>query len=234
MIDLQPPPPPSTRAAWWRLSAFSLVLVVIAATTLLVLPLSRSGVTDAVDRFGWAAPVAYVLLGAVLGALFVPGPLLAAGSGALFGTWEGVVVSISSSVLSAVVSTLVSRHAGRSSVDDVSGARATALIALARRRGLLVVVLQRILPGVPDAPFSYAFGAIGIGVPAVALGTALGSGPRAFAYTALGDAAVTSNGPLAAVAVIVGVVISVAGAAVGVVVVRRHRRASAAARTPAG
>lgn len=202
----------------------SLALVAVAATSLLVLPLSRSGIADAIDRFGWAAPVAYVVIGAVLGAVFVPGPLLAAASGALFGTWVGVVVTVSSATLSAALSTLAARHTGRSSLEDVSGERATALIDLARRRGLLVVILQRILPGVPDAPFSYAFGAIGIGVPAVALGTAVGSGPRAFAYTALGDAAVTSNGPLAAVAVGVGVVISIAGAVVGVVVVRRHRR----------
>ena len=220
------------RGAWLRLTALSLTLVTLGAVTLLVLPLSRAGITDAIDPFGAAAPVAFVVIGAALGAAFVPGPLLAAASGALFGTWEGFAVSVASSVLSAVLSALVSRHAGRSSLDGVSGERTTAMIALARRRGLLVVILQRVLPGVPDAPFSYAFGAIGLGLPAVALGTAIGSSPRAFAYTALGDAAVTGNGALAVLALAIGVVISVAGLVVGVVVVRRHRATSSPARTP--
>lgn len=211
------------RSAWLRLTALSLTLVALGVVTLLVLPLSRAGVTAVIEPFGAAAPVAYVVIAAALGAAFVPGPLLAAASGALFGTWEGFVVSVTSSVLSAVLSALVSRHAGRSSLEGVSGAKATALIALARRRGLLVVILQRVLPGVPDAPFSYAFGAIGLGLPAVALGTAVGSGPRAFAYTALGDAAVTGNGTQAVVALAFGVVISIAGFVAGAVVVRRHR-----------
>lgn len=213
------------RRAWWRLGGLSLALTALGLTTLLVVPVSRDGVAAAIEPFGPVAPAAYVLVGAVLGMAFVPGPLLAAASGALFGTGTGFVVTTCSATLSAVLSTLLSRRAGGGSVDAVAGGeRAAALVALARRRGLLVVVLQRWVPGIPDAPMSYVFGALGLGVPAVALGTVIGSAPRAFAYTALGDAAVTENGPLALVALAVGAAVSVVGLVVGAVVVRRHRR----------
>lgn len=220
--------PDVVRRAWLRLGGFSFALTLLGLLTLLVVPFSRDDLAGAVEPFGPAAPVVYVLVGAVLGMVFVPGPLLAAASGALFGTGTGFVVTTCSAVLSATLSTVLSRRAGRAPVQTVSGERATALIALARRRGLLVVVLQRLLPGIPDAPFSYVFGAIGLSVPAVALGTFLGAAPRAFAYTALGDAAVTDNGALALVGLGVAVAISVIGVLAGVLVVRRERRARAA------
>ncbi|CAN5604827.1 hypothetical protein BH11ACT8_BH11ACT8_32900 [soil metagenome] len=213
----------SVRRAQVQLAVLSIGLTLVGLAALLVLPLSRDDVARVIDPFGPFAPVVYVVVGAVLGCLFVPGPLLAAASGALFGTWLGVVVSICSATLGAVIATVVARRAGQVPVDTLAGERSSALIALARRRGLLVVVLQRWLPGVPDAPFSYAFGALGLGLPAVALGTAFGAAPRAFAYTALGDAAVTGNGSLAVVALAVGGAISVVGVVAGVVVVRRGR-----------
>ena len=226
--------PDVVRRAWLRLGGLSAALTSVALVTLLVLPLSRDGIAATIEPLGPVAPVAYVGAGALLGMIFVPGPLLAGVSGALFGTGTGFVVTTCSATLSAVLSTLLSRRLGQRPVEAVAGERATALISLARRRGFLVVVLQRWIPGIPDSPFSYLFGGIGIGVPAIALGTVVGSAPRAFAYTALGDAAVTADGSLALVALAVGAAVSVLGLACGVVVVRRERARTAARRdTPA-
>ncbi len=217
-----------------RLGALGLLLTAVGLVTVLLLPLSRADVSAAISPFGWAAPLVYVVVSALLAMAFVPGPLLAGASGALFGAGLGFAVSMAGAVLSAVLSTVLSRRAGQAPVEVVSGERATALIALARRRALLVVVLQRLLPGIPDAPFSYVFGAVGLGVPAVAIGTAAGAAPRGFAYTALGDAAVTGNGPLAVVALGVAVTVSAVGVAAGAVAVRRHRRGSHPPDDPAG
>ncbi len=219
-----PAGPDVVRRAWLRLGGLSFALSAIGLVTLVVVPLSRDDVAAMIEPFGALAPLVYVGAGALLGLVFVPGPLLAAVSGALFGTGTGFVVTTSSATLCAVISTLVSRRAGRRSVETVAGERATALIALARRRGFLVVVLQRWVPGVPDAPFSYVFGAIGLSVPAVGLGTLVGTAPRAFAYTALGDAAVTDNGSLALVALAVAAAVSALGVVAGVLVLRRARR----------
>lgn len=219
-----PAGPDVVRRAWLRLGGLSAALTVLGLVTLLVVPFSRAGITGAIEPFGPAAPVVYVVAGGLLGMAFVPGPLLAAVSGALFGSGVGFVVSTCSAVVSATLSTLLSRRAGSGPVEVVSGERATALIALARHRGFLVVVLQRWIPGLPDAVFSYVFGAIGLRVVAVAAGTLIGSAPRAFAYTALGDAAVTGNGSLAFVALAVGLAVSVVGVLAGALVVRRERR----------
>ena len=49
-------------------------------------------------RPGPAAPLAYVVVSAVLGAVFVPGPILAAGSGVLFGPLLGTFVTLGATV----------------------------------------------------------------------------------------------------------------------------------------
>jgi uncharacterized membrane protein YdjX (TVP38/TMEM64 family) len=81
-------------------------------------------------------------------------------------------------VLAALLGMAVGRRAG-----EVHG-RARDFV---ERRGLLAVVLQRLAPGLPDAPFNYVAGSIGVRARDLALGTAIGVAPRALAYTALGS-----------------------------------------------
>jgi uncharacterized membrane protein YdjX (TVP38/TMEM64 family) len=221
------------RRAVLRLGGLATGLCLLGLLTAALLPVSRAGLQDAVDPFGpFAAPV-FVLVSTALALAFVPGPLLAAASGVLFGTALGFVCTVTAAVLTSVLALLVARRTAGSSVADL-GERGRALTRLARRHGLLAVVLQRLLPAVPDAPLSYAFGAAGVRVWQIALGTLIGSAPRAFAYTALGRAAVDGDGRLAVVAVAVGVAVSVTGLAAGAVLLRRHRRAAAPADPPVG
>jgi uncharacterized membrane protein YdjX (TVP38/TMEM64 family) len=158
-----------------------LALLAAALTALFVVfgvlrVVSREDVEGWIDPLGsWGAP-AYAVLSAVLGCLLVPGPLLAAVSGALFGTWLGFAVTLVSAVLSALLGLAIGRGTGRVRAPDV-----------VQRQGLLVVVVQRLLPGLPDAPFNYVAGSLGIRAWHIALGTFIGVAPRALAYTAIGD-----------------------------------------------
>lgn len=209
------------------------VLGAAALVTLVFVPFDQQGLQDAVRPFGVFAPLAFVVIAAVLALVFFPGPLLSAASGVLFGVGSGFGVSVASSALTAVLGLLIGRRGGGGAVAELSGPRALALADLARRQGFGVVVLQRLIPGLPDAPFSYLFGLLRLRIWQVALGTVIGSAPRAFAYTALGDSAASRDGGLAAWAIGVLVAVSVVGAVAGVVVVRRHR-ATEASTTPPG
>lgn len=198
------------------------VLTVVVAGAAVVLALtdvvSEQALRDRVEPFGWAAPVAWVLLSTVLGAALLPGPVLAGASGLLFGAVTGTVTTLAASVLSALVSREVGFRAGREgtpwSLSHV---------------GLEAVVVQRLAPGVPDAPLSYAFGALGVSRRDLALGTAVGSLPRAFSYTAIGASLDDPTSPLGW-AGIAGVVLS---ALLGVAAGRRMWVSRSASR-PAG
>ncbi len=208
-----------------RLIGLTATLAVIALVVLLTAPVTRDGLRAAVEPFGPLAAPVFVVVSAGLALAFVPGPLLSAASGALFGLWLGFGCTVASATLTGVLAVLIARRAGRDALTGISTPRALALADLARRRGTLVVLLQRLIPGLPDAPFSYLFGAAGLTTVQVAVGTAVGSAPRAFSYTALGRAASTGDTRLAVIAAVVAVVVSLVGSAAGVVLVRRHRAA---------
>ncbi|OBG84771.1 hypothetical protein A5699_25910 [Mycobacterium sp. E802] len=170
-------------------------------------------VRGAVAAAGPAAPLVYVVVSAGLGALFVPGPILAAGSGVLFGPVLGTFVTLGATVGTAVVASLIGRRAGRDSARALLGTRrADRLDSQIARGGLWAVVGQRFVPGVSDALASYAFGAFGVPLWQMAAGAFIGSVPRAFVYTALGASIGDLSAPLAYTAIGVWCVTAIIGA----------------------
>jgi uncharacterized membrane protein YdjX (TVP38/TMEM64 family) len=166
----------STRARLASLAAVLLTLFVVFGVVRVV---SQNDVQSWIEPLGnWGAPV-FAMISALLGCILVPGPLLAAASGLLFGTWLGFAVTLTSSVLAALIGWEIGRRTG-----EIDGPHR----AFLERRGLWAVTVQRLLPGIPDAPVNYLAGAVGVKSRDLALGTAIGVAPRAFAYTALGDA----------------------------------------------
>ncbi|MBX9919142.1 MAG: TVP38/TMEM64 family protein [Mycolicibacterium frederiksbergense] len=175
--------------------------------------LDLTDIRDAVASTGPAAPLVYVAVSAVLGSLFVPGPLLAAGSGLLFGPVLGTFVTLGATVGTATIAGLAGRRAGRESTRALLGAdRADRIDALIARGGLWAVVGQKFVPGISDAAASYAFGAFGVPLWQMMIGALIGSAPRAFVYTALGASVGDLSSPLVYVAIAVWCATAVIGA----------------------
>ena len=196
-----------------RLAAFTAFLVTMFYLVAVSRIIDVGQVRDTVAATGPVAPLAYVLVAAVLAAIFVPGPLLAAGSGFLFGPLVGTFVTLGSTVTTAVIAALVGRHAGRDSARALIGPDwAERIDTQIQRRGLWAVVGQRFIPGVSDALASYAFGAFGMPLWQMAIGAFIGSAPRAFVYTALGASISDLSSPLAYAAIAVWCITAIVGA----------------------
>ena len=119
-----------------RLAVFAAFLVVLFYLLAVKHVVNIEDVRRTVKATGPAAPLTYIVLSAVLGAIFVPGPILAASSGLLFGPLLGVFVTLGATVGTAVVASLVGRRAGRDSARALLGAdRADRIDALIERRG---------------------------------------------------------------------------------------------------
>ncbi len=206
-------PAPSRRRHIVRLAVFVAFLSGLFYLVAVMRVIDDEEVRRAVTATGPAAPLVYVVASAVLGALFVPGPLLAAGSGVLFGPVLGTFVTLGSAVGTATLTAHVGRWAGRDSARGLLGsARADRIDAQIERRGLWAVVGQRFIPGVSDALASYAFGAFGVPLWQMAVGAFIGSAPRAFVYTALGASIGDLSAPLAYSAIAVWCVTAIIGA----------------------
>jgi uncharacterized membrane protein YdjX (TVP38/TMEM64 family) len=196
-----------------RLALFAGVLLLMFYLVAVSRVIDVERVRDAVAATGPAAPVAYVVVAAFLAAILVPGPILAAGSGFLFGPLLGTAVSLSSTVLTAVIAATVGRRAGRQSARVLIGEQWSERIdSRIARHGLWAVVGQRFVPGISDALASYTFGAFGVPLWQMAAGAAIGSAPRAFVYTALGASISELNAPLAYAAIAVWCVTAIIGA----------------------
>ena len=196
-----------------RLLLFVAVLLGLFYLVAVSRVIDLDGVRAAVSSAGPAAPLAYAVVSAVLAAVFVPGPLLAAGSGMLFGPLLGTFVTLGSTVLTAMLTALLGRRAGRDSARALLGADWSARIdGQIQRRGLWAVVGQRFVPGISDAMASYAFGAFGMPLWQMAAGAFIGSAPRAFVYTALGASISDLSSPLGYAAIAVWCVTAVIGA----------------------
>lgn len=208
-----PAPGPSRRRHILRLALFAAFLVGLFYLVAVTRVIDVEGVRNAIQATGPAAPLAYVVMSAVLGAVFVPGPILAAGSGVLFGPVLGTFVTLGSAMGTAMITSLIGRRAGRESARALLGTdRADRLDQQIQRRGLWAVVGQRFIPGVSDALASYAFGAFGVPLWQMAVGAFIGSAPRAFVYTALGASIGDLSAPLAYSAIAVWCVTAIIGA----------------------
>lgn len=196
-----------------RLIALAVVVTAVPIVLALLDVVSVADLRHTVREFGPLAPLAWVVISAGLGAALFPGPLLAGASGVLFGPWLGTVTTVCSAVLSAMVSREIGQRAGHAGAVEVLGERT----AVVERHGTAVVLVQRLAPGIPDAPLSYAFGALGVSRRAVLVGTAVGTLPRAFSYTAIGASLDDPGSPLGWA----GVVGAVLSAVLGAVAVRR-------------
>jgi uncharacterized membrane protein YdjX (TVP38/TMEM64 family) len=213
MVDNEGSAPTSRRRHVVRLAAFAAFLIVMFYLVAVARVIDIEEVRRAISATGPAAPLTYVVVSAVLGALFVPGTLLAAGSGLLFGPVLGTFVTLGAAVGTAIGASLVGRRAGRDSARALLGTkRADRIDALIERRGLWAVVGQRFVPGVSDALASYAFGAFGVPLWQMAVGSFIGSAPRGFVYTALGASIGHRSSPLAYSAIAVWCVTAIAGA----------------------
>lgn len=211
--DPEPPEPDSRAGHIIRLAAFAAFLLGLFYLVAVTRIVDVEDVRRTVAATGPAAPLTYIVVSAVLGAIFVPGPILAAGSGLLFGPALGVIVTLGATVGTATITSLVGRRAGKDSARALLGAdRADRLDALIERRGLWAVVAQRFIPGLSDALASYAFGAFGVPLWQMAVGAFIGSAPRAFVYTALGASIGDLASPLAYAAIAVWCATAIVGA----------------------
>ncbi len=144
--------------------------------------------------FGWAAPVVYVgfvTLEVVVAPL--PGAMLYAPGGIIFGGLWGGLLSTLGNTLGAGIACCLTRIFGERLIQRLEASDRWRNIAdRLDRRGLWIVALLRVNPLTSSDMVSYAAGLTKISVWKVMAGTALGMAPLCFAQAYLADELLTS------------------------------------------
>jgi uncharacterized membrane protein YdjX (TVP38/TMEM64 family) len=142
----------------------------------------------------WAthvSPVLAVPLGVLLLCALIPRTPISLAFGVLFGAVNGAVWAIVTACLAATLVFFAGRWAGRDVLERYAGQRLRRLDGWLAERGLLAVVVIRMIPVAPYGLMGYAYGASSVQTRHYFLGTAIGVSPGAISYAVIGAAVVS-------------------------------------------
>ena len=149
---------------------------------------SIAALAEYVRGFGLWAPAISLLLMLLQSVIApLPGSIIAATNGVVFGIWWGTLLSWSGGLLGATVSFWLSRSLGQRAVArSLSQRQRDRLEQLSARNGFWAILIARLTPLVSFDLISYLAGLSSIGFGRFMLATAIGMLPGTFAWTALG------------------------------------------------
>ena len=119
-----------------------------------------------------------IVLAYVLGGLIsVPITLMIAATGIAFGAVQGGAYALTGTMASATLTYLIGRWLGRETVRRIAGRRINGLSERLAERGLVAMVILRLLPVAPFTVVNVIAGASHIGLRDYLIGTLIGMGP---------------------------------------------------------
>lgn len=138
--------------------------------------------------WGALGPVVYVLL-VIVEVLVapIPGTLLYAPGGAIFGGFVGGSLSLAGNVIGAGLACLIARFWAEPVARSLDSGRLRSVRNVLAARGLWLILLLRINPLTSSDLVSYAAGLVGIPLWKVVAGTLIGMAPLCYAQAYLAD-----------------------------------------------
>ncbi|BAC18462.1 conserved hypothetical protein [Corynebacterium efficiens YS-314] len=202
---------------WKKVSVLTAFIVVVGVTVVVEIP-SITTLRDWADSAGPAFVWLFVGLYVVITQFPIPRTVLTLASGVLFGPWQGTLIALGSTTVSAALSLLIVRGLlggwMRPRLTHPAVARINARL---RDRGWLAIASLRMIAAVPFSLLNYVAALTSVPLLAFTVATAVGSAPGTIATVVLGDAVVGSGSATA-------VVFTIALACLGVVGLILDRR----------
>jgi len=165
--------------AFGTLALTIVLLAVLWRFTSLGDALSFSALVHAAQRLHASSfgPVAIVALYALAASVSVPVTLLIAVSGFVFGALAGSAYAFTGTMISAFIMYTAGAALGHDSVRKLAGGRLNRISEKLGKRGLIAMIVLRVVPVAPFTLINLAAGASHIGLRDFLLGTALGMAP---------------------------------------------------------
>jgi uncharacterized membrane protein YdjX (TVP38/TMEM64 family) len=140
---------------------------------------------DELGRLPWWSPIVVVALYPVAAYVMFPRWLITMAGVFAFGAGKAFVYGELGMVLAAIATYLPGRLLARDTVRRLAGPRLARLNALLQRRGMLAVILVRLVPVAPFGVVNLVMGAMRIRVLDFIVGSAIGIVPGMLAATVL-------------------------------------------------
>jgi uncharacterized membrane protein YdjX (TVP38/TMEM64 family) len=140
-------------------------------------------------------PVVFVVVYAILIVLMLPGSIGTVVAGAVFGAWTGFAAALTGASIGASLAFLTARAFGRDGVVVLLGEKAEAADRLIDERGLIGIVVLRLLPIVPFNALNYGAGLSNLGFLRYVVGTVVGMIPGTLIVASLASRADDPSSP---------------------------------------
>ncbi|GAA0207247.1 TVP38/TMEM64 family protein [Cytobacillus oceanisediminis] len=200
-----------TRRTLVRVAALlAVVALLVVAETQLDLPDSDS-VRAYFEGLGWIALPGFALFYAGATLLPLPKAVCTIAGGAIFGFWAGLAVVLAGAVAGSTLAFALSRWLGRRSVRDLGVERIRRLDEQIGRRGLVAVLVARLVPVVPFTTINYAFGLTSVTLRSYVVATTVGIIPGTAVYVAVGAYGFSPGSWPFAIAIVGLVLLSIVG-----------------------
>lgn len=166
-----------------------------------------------VAGFGLLAPAVLIVLQAIQVVLApVPGHVLAAAAGYLFGPWWGTLYNVIGIILGSTVAFALARRFGRSYVERIAHSEAIEWFdGIDDRHKLATLFLFFLFPGLPDDALCFLGGLTQIPLWKLVAVAAVGRAPAFFLVNVFGGYVGTGDAPAAIVVALVFIGLSLVG-----------------------
>ena len=202
----------SRRVAIRRITLYGIAWAIVVGTLAITgnIP-SSDEARDFADGLGPLAPILYVPL-FVIANFVVPWVILAGAAGLLFGTAAGTVLALAGVTLASLTQMAVSRWLAAGNHGRLLPQRTKRIENFLTDNGAIAVMESRIVPVLPWGLVNYSAGLTHLTYRDMAVGTVIGAAPKVFAYTALGGNLDDLTSPEAISALVLLVILALAGA----------------------
>jgi len=170
----------------WKAGAFVVFLIAIVVVALTVEIPTVDEIQAWAESTGTLGLTIFVVAYALLTLTPAPKAVISAAAGLAWGLWLGTFLVLVGAVAGAALSFWIGRILGRDAVEQYTGGRVRAVDEMLQKRGLLSVIVLRLIPLIPFTVINYAAGLTAVRVRDYMLGTALGIMPGTMAFVAVG------------------------------------------------
>lgn len=179
------------------------VAIFLAAWSFLSVP-PLSTLREWSDQTGAWFPVVFWLFYVAITQFPIPRTVMTVSAGILFGAFEGILIALTATAVSAVISLTIVRYLLRDWVEPrLTHPVVTRINKRLEERGWLAVMSLRMIAGVPFSIMNYASALSRVPVVPFAVGTIIGSAPGTILVVLFGDTLTGNTNPALVAAMIV-------------------------------
>lgn len=225
VVNTDPPPVPADSPGSSSTSGrtrFFLLIALLTALTATAVTGVLPDLASMATTLRHAGPVGAIAATSLLVSAMVPRSVVAAAAGLLYGASAGSAYVIVGALMGAVVSFEIGHRLGR---DFLRGRPWLATVdRVLERRGVIAVLIVRLIPVAPFGLASYAFGTTAVRRLPFLTATGIGIGPSTVIFANLGANAMRPTSPAFIVSTLAAITLAVVGLVGARMVIRRGFR----------